>query len=113
MPCVTLGTDFPLSKASLIGAWHLLPSCEAGSSLLSKGRWHIECSAPPVSCAACHQHLQQAQRGINAFSLRWLQKHGLHQVLPTTAGVQGVEEACTCGRQAGQGCDGLQAVTAA
>ena len=68
---------------------------------------------PPVSCAACHQHLQQAQRRLDAFSLGWLLKHGLHQVLPTTAGMQDIEEACTCGGQAGKGRDGLQAVTAA
>ena len=66
-----------------------------------------------MSCAACHQHLEQAQRRLDAVSLRRLLKHGLHQVLPTTAGVQGIEEACTCGGQASQGRDGLQAKTAA
>ena len=67
---------------------------------------------PPVSCAARYQHLQQAQHGLNAFSLGWLLKHGLHQLLPTMAGMQGIKEACTCGGQASQGRDGLQAVTA-
>ncbi len=66
-----------------------------------------------MSCAACHQHLQQAQRRLDALSLGRLLKHGLHQVVPTTAGMQGVEEACTCGGQASQGRDGLQAVAAA
>ena len=66
-----------------------------------------------MSSAACHQHLEQAQRRLNAVSLGRLLKHGLHQVLPTTAGMQGIEEACACGGQASQGRDGLQAVTAA